>query len=240
MRIFRKSSAFSKLADEEEPLRLLHHNNSGSELGIGKSEDRNDEDDTDEKYNGGDDRPRPRCDRYQRIGQLPAGFMSISALVRDSGHQETVAAAATTDEAHELDEHPSYSQADEFRNDFKRSLYLLMEQPSSSAAAFWTNVIVSVLIVSSAVMTTIETIPAFRSAESNRVWYASNQDLNRNRYSLCNLELESGLIWNRQWWRCLVWNTCFECSLIQTLFKCFCGFSYVKMEQYYFRSCIGL
>lgn len=176
MRILRKSSAFSKLADEEEPLRLLQHDNSASELGMGGSRDRVNEDDADEKYTAGEDnRPRPRHDRYQRIGQLPAGFMSISALARDSGHQETVATAE--DEAHELDEQPVHSQADEFRSDLKRRLYLLMEQPSSGSAAFWTNVIVSVLIVSSAVMTTIETIPAFRSAESNRVWYASSHQL---------------------------------------------------------------
>jgi hypothetical protein len=69
----------------------------------------------------------------------------------------------------EDDEAMHYPEND-INNRFKRSLYLLLEEPSSSHAAFWTNVVVSFLIVSSAVMTTIETIPAFRSAESNRVW----------------------------------------------------------------------
>ncbi|KAI9498219.1 hypothetical protein BDB00DRAFT_755196 [Zychaea mexicana] len=57
--------------------------------------------------------------------------------------------------------------ATEFKSDLKCRLYFLMEQPSSSSAAFYTNVVVSMLIVLSAVMTTIETIPAFRSNESN-------------------------------------------------------------------------
>ncbi|KAI8069459.1 hypothetical protein BC940DRAFT_236916, partial [Gongronella butleri] len=56
-------------------------------------------------------------------------------------------------------------------NGLKRALYQLLEEPSSSRPAFWTNIIISFLIVASAVMTTIETIPAFRSAESNRVWF---------------------------------------------------------------------
>lgn len=60
--------------------------------------------------------------------------------------------------------------AESINHNLKRQLYLLMEDPSSSSAAFWVNVVVSVLIVFSAIMTTVETIPAFRSAESNKVW----------------------------------------------------------------------
>lgn len=58
----------------------------------------------------------------------------------------------------------------EFKNDLKKKLYLLLEEPASSRSAFWTNVVVSFLIVFSAVTTTIETIPSFRSAKSNKVW----------------------------------------------------------------------
>ncbi|OZJ03975.1 hypothetical protein BZG36_03255 [Bifiguratus adelaidae] len=53
----------------------------------------------------------------------------------------------------------------------KRELYLLLEDPSSSQAAFWVNIFVSVAIVSSALMTTLETIPSFRSKESYVVWF---------------------------------------------------------------------
>lgn len=62
------------------------------------------------------------------------------------------------------------SEANQIKNPSKRDLYLLLEDPSSSKAAFMTNVFVSVSIVSSAVMTTIETMPAFKSRESNALW----------------------------------------------------------------------
>ncbi|KAI8095608.1 hypothetical protein BDF21DRAFT_329984 [Thamnidium elegans] len=63
------------------------------------------------------------------------------------------------------------TSAQDINDSLKRKLYLLMENPSSSNAAFWVNVVVSVLIVFSAIMITVETIPAFRSAESNKVWF---------------------------------------------------------------------
>ncbi|KAF9197674.1 hypothetical protein BGZ49_001777 [Haplosporangium sp. Z 27] len=62
------------------------------------------------------------------------------------------------------------AQANAIRNPFKRRLYLLLEDPSSSNAAFALNVWVSFAIVLSAVITTIETIPAFRSTDS-KVWF---------------------------------------------------------------------
>ncbi|KAF9113266.1 hypothetical protein BGX27_001910 [Mortierella sp. AM989] len=62
------------------------------------------------------------------------------------------------------------TQANAIRNPFKRRLYLLLEDPSSSNAAFALNVWVSFAIVLSAVITTIETIPAFRSTDS-KVWF---------------------------------------------------------------------
>ncbi|KAF9983042.1 hypothetical protein BGZ65_002247 [Modicella reniformis] len=64
----------------------------------------------------------------------------------------------------------SNSQANAIRNPFKRKLFLLLEDPSSSNAAFALNVWVSFAIVLSAVITTIETIPSFRSTDSI-VWF---------------------------------------------------------------------
>jgi hypothetical protein len=101
-------------------------------------------------------------------------WVSLSALVveqRSDGRLMT-----NLDEDDEIPQTPfdttttNNTTANHIRNNIKRRLYLLMEDPSSSNAAFWTNVIVSILIVFSAVMTMVETIPAFRSAESNRVW----------------------------------------------------------------------
>ncbi|KAF9203006.1 hypothetical protein BGZ49_006885 [Haplosporangium sp. Z 27] len=64
----------------------------------------------------------------------------------------------------------SNSQANAIRNPFKRKLFLLLEDPSSSNAAFALNVWVSFAIVLSAVITTIETIPSFRSTDSV-IWF---------------------------------------------------------------------
>ncbi|GBB97020.1 hypothetical protein RclHR1_00290018 [Rhizophagus clarus] len=62
------------------------------------------------------------------------------------------------------------TEANSMRTDWKRSLFLLLEDPSSSNAAFMMNVLVSFSIVLSAVLTTIETIPSFRSTSSS-VWF---------------------------------------------------------------------
>ncbi|KAI9253574.1 hypothetical protein BY458DRAFT_542019 [Sporodiniella umbellata] len=89
---------------------------------------------------------------YRQIGRMAEeGWTSVANLV-----------------SHPIDPDPAMP---EIKNDLKRKLYLLLEEPSSSHSAFWTNVFVSLLIVFSAVTTTIETIPAFRSAKSNRVWF---------------------------------------------------------------------
>ncbi|KAF9956152.1 hypothetical protein BGZ72_002977 [Mortierella alpina] len=64
----------------------------------------------------------------------------------------------------------SNAQANAIRNPFKRKLYLLLEDPSSSNPAFALNVWVSFAIILSAVITTIETIPSFRSTDS-KIWF---------------------------------------------------------------------
>ncbi|CAO3645967.1 unnamed protein product [Cunninghamella blakesleeana] len=95
----------------------------------------------------------PQQHGYQRLGgQIVEAWHSVTG-----GFNTTMARHRHVDEHHLTED--------------EISLYLLLEEPSSSRAAFWTNVVVSFLIVSSAIMTTIETIPAFRSAESNRVWF---------------------------------------------------------------------
>ncbi|KAF9584570.1 hypothetical protein BGW38_005984 [Lunasporangiospora selenospora] len=61
----------------------------------------------------------------------------------------------------------SNSQANAIKNPYKRKLFLLLEDPSSSNIAFALNVWVSFAIILSAVITTIETIPSFRSTDSS-------------------------------------------------------------------------
>ncbi|KAG0283301.1 hypothetical protein BGZ96_012335 [Linnemannia gamsii] len=64
----------------------------------------------------------------------------------------------------------SNAQANAIKNPFKRRLFLLLEDPSSSNTAFALNVLVSMAIVISAVVTTIETIPSFRTTD-NKIWF---------------------------------------------------------------------
>ncbi|CEL57406.1 Potassium voltage-gated channel protein Shal OS=Drosophila melanogaster GN=Shal PE=1 SV=2 [Rhizoctonia solani AG-1 IB] len=52
----------------------------------------------------------------------------------------------------------------------RREMYLLMEQPNSSTAAFVIHFFSTFLIAFSACITTLETLPAFRSS-SERVWF---------------------------------------------------------------------
>lgn len=186
MRLFRKSGNLSKLQDEEEPLGLLQNaENNGSDIelaqtGVGSTRRSGMPAASDEESSVDENMTHrnktstsQKHHRYQRIGQLPAGFMSISALAHE-GPERAASPGGNDAENHAVEplahESTWTPETTEFKSDLKRKLYLLLEQPSSSSSAFWVNVIVSVLIVLSAVMTTIETIPAFRSSESNRVW----------------------------------------------------------------------
>ncbi|KAI9591167.1 hypothetical protein BDF19DRAFT_499541 [Syncephalis fuscata] len=56
-------------------------------------------------------------------------------------------------------------------NIWKRRFYLLMEDPSSSGAAFFISVFVVCMIIMSAIIATVETIPKFRSGETP-IWFA--------------------------------------------------------------------
>lgn len=70
---------------------------------------------------------------------------------------------------------PSSSRHDEeliraIRPAWKRHLHQLLEQPTSSQSAFVVHVCVTALIVGSALITILETVPAFHSIE-NHVWF---------------------------------------------------------------------
>ncbi|KAL0085837.1 hypothetical protein J3Q64DRAFT_1821395 [Phycomyces blakesleeanus] len=92
-------------------------------------------------------------------------WVTLSALVDDEDH-------SANQTYHQYGDGTD-AVAESMTHHVKQQLYLLLEAPSSSRAAFWINVVVSMLIVLSAVMTTMETIPAFRSEDSNRLWQVS-------------------------------------------------------------------
>ncbi|KAJ1647010.1 hypothetical protein LPJ64_001538, partial [Coemansia asiatica] len=62
-------------------------------------------------------------------------------------------------------------EAMRIKSKWKRELFLLFEDPSSSPSAFVINVFVTFMIIFSAVLTTIETIPALRKGNS-QMWMA--------------------------------------------------------------------
>ncbi|KAJ2741784.1 hypothetical protein GGI20_004951 [Coemansia sp. BCRC 34301] len=62
-------------------------------------------------------------------------------------------------------------EAKSIRSKWKRDLFLLFEDPSSSPSAFVINVFVTFMIILSAILTTIETIPQLRKGNSH-TWFA--------------------------------------------------------------------
>lgn len=56
--------------------------------------------------------------------------------------------------------------------DPRRHVYLLMEDPSSSRQAFFVSTFVSIMISVSAVLTAVETMPAFRNSSTPQIWCA--------------------------------------------------------------------
>ncbi|RXW22656.1 hypothetical protein EST38_g3220 [Candolleomyces aberdarensis] len=75
---------------------------------------------------------------------------------------------------------------------WKRSLHQLLEQPTSSQAAFFVHMLTTALIVISALITVLETVPTFHSV-SNRVWFGVETTL----VALFTVEYIS---------RCLAWS----------------------------------
>ncbi|KAI0826804.1 voltage-gated potassium channel [Trametes gibbosa] len=67
----------------------------------------------------------------------------------------------------------AYEEPDETRSipsSWQKDLYMLVEQPTSSQAAFLIHIFTTFLIVGSAVVTVLETVPAFHSI-SARIWF---------------------------------------------------------------------
>ncbi|KZT67224.1 voltage-gated potassium channel [Daedalea quercina L-15889] len=66
----------------------------------------------------------------------------------------------SVDDAHVQEIHPTW----------KRNVYLLLERPTSSSSAFVIHVLTTSLIIISAIVTCLETIPSFHSI-SPRIWF---------------------------------------------------------------------
>ena len=146
------NKAFSKIEEEEEETEPLHHGETIEMTTPGYPS-------SSSHFQPNDGQPI-----YRKIGRLAEeGWTSVANLVT---HPQQQRPRSST----HMDVDDPAPPIPEINNDLKRKLYLILEEPASSTSAFWVNVIVSFLIVFSAVTTTIETIPSFRSTKGNRVW----------------------------------------------------------------------
>ncbi|KAF8644375.1 hypothetical protein AX16_008500 [Volvariella volvacea WC 439] len=79
--------------------------------------------------------------------------------------------ATTTDLTQDKDKDPTFEhEVSLITPPWRKSLFLLLERPTSSPQAFLTHVFITFLIVFSALVTVLETVPAFHSIEG-RVWF---------------------------------------------------------------------
>ncbi|KAF5377877.1 hypothetical protein D9615_006821 [Tricholomella constricta] len=88
---------------------------------------------------------------------------------------------------------------------WKRNLHALLEQPKSSSAAFLLHMLVTALILISAFVTVLETVPTFH-AISNGVWFGAETTL----VALFTIEyIARCLAWSGTWLSLLRWQTSF-------------------------------
>ena len=87
---------------------------------------------------------------------------------------------------------------------WKRHLYQLLEQPTSSTAAFIMHMFTTSLIVMSAFVTVLETVPAVHSI-STRIWFAVETSV----VALFTVEyIARSLAWSNTWSTLLHWVFC--------------------------------
>ncbi|EGN93868.1 hypothetical protein SERLA73DRAFT_188986 [Serpula lacrymans var. lacrymans S7.3] len=90
---------------------------------------------------------------------------------------------------------------DAIKTPWKRSLYELLELPTSSPSAFLVHVASTFLIVFSALVTVLETVPSFHSI-SPRVWFGFETSL----VALFTVEYVARCIaWSSTWWGLVKW-----------------------------------
>ena len=87
---------------------------------------------------------------------------------------------------------------------WKQDLHALLEQPTSSSSAFVMHVFITSLIIISALVTVLETVPTFRKI-SNAVWFGFETTL----VALFTMEyIARSLAWSGSWWLFFRWITC--------------------------------
>lgn len=90
---------------------------------------------------------------------------------------------------------------------WKQDLYALLEQPTSSTSAFVMHVFITSLIIISALVTVLETVPTFRKI-SNAVWFGFETTL----VALFTMEyIARSIAWSGSWRLYFRWTTCASC-----------------------------
>ena len=90
---------------------------------------------------------------------------------------------------------------------WKQDLHALLEKPTSSSSAFVMHVFITSLIIISALVTVLETVPTFRKI-SNAVWFGFETTL----VALFTIEyIARSLAWSGSWRLFLRWVICMSC-----------------------------
>lgn len=87
---------------------------------------------------------------------------------------------------------------------WKRELYSLLEQPTSSQSAFIIHILMTGLIILSAIVTVMETVPAFHYV-SPRFWFGLESSV----VALFTVEyIARSIAWSGTWMGLFRWITC--------------------------------
>lgn len=101
-------------------------------------------------------------------------------------------------------QNPDDDDAQTIHPSWKRSLYRLLEQPTSSSAAFLFHMFSTFLITLSAIITVLETVPAVHSI-STRVWFGLETSI----VALFTMEyIARCFAWSNTWSTLFYWIFC--------------------------------
>lgn len=109
--------------------------------------------------------------RQEAAARAGVSTMTPPAVDNDQWYQDQIDYVRTQVEQMENMEIQRGREAKSIRSKWKRELFLMFEDPSSSPSAFIINLFVTFMIIFSAVLTTIETIPSLRKNNSH-IWFA--------------------------------------------------------------------
>ncbi|KAJ7046976.1 hypothetical protein C8F04DRAFT_1062356 [Mycena alexandri] len=133
-----------------------------------------------------------------RVGHPAARFLTEDTPHRPHSPQdipEIFHFSPTRDEAALAEIHPEW----------RRSLFALLEQPTSSDSAFLVHILVTFLVVVSAIVTVLETVPAFHSIQTS-VWFGLETSL----VALFTIEyIARCLAWSGTWRSLFGWVVSF-------------------------------